>query len=263
MLQENIALITVRQVAEGVFNHCLAADTIVESRVTTSNKGIAYIFPLHIYLYPGKNKRGLFNQVSINESMPSQPNIHPDIFNLFRQIAGFDPLPSPGQIFYYIYAVLFSTIYRETYAEHLRIDFPRIPFTSDYDLFTEVARLGQQLTAIHLMKSPELEHTFSKFPVSGDNLVKSPRFNPSTGEDGRVYINGLQYFSHISPGVWGYEICGYQVMDKWLMHRKGKILNCKDMEYYIKIARCLQLTLQYQQEIDRLYPSLEKSLIVS
>jgi hypothetical protein len=262
MLQENIGLITVRQVAEGVFNHCLAADTIVESRVTTSNKGIAYIFPLHIYLFPGKNKRGLFNQVLTKESMPSQPNIHPDIFNLFRQIAGFDPLPAPGQIFYYIYAVLFSTIYRETYAEYLRIDFPRVPFTSDYDLFNQVARLGRQLAAIHLMKSPELEHTFSKFPVSGDNLVKCPLFKPSTGEDGRVYINDLQYFSHISPELWGYETCGYQVMDKWLKLRKGKILNCKDMEYYIKIARCLQLTIQYQQEIDRLYPSIEKSLII-
>jgi predicted helicase len=201
--------------------------------------------------------------VLTEESMPTQPNIHPNIFNLLRQIAGFDPLPSPGQIFYYIYAVLFSTIYRETYVEHLRIDFPRVPFTSDYDLFNEVARLGRRLAAIHLMKSPELESTLSKFPVSGDNLVKTPLFKPSAGEDGRVYINGHQYFSNISPDTWEYEICGYQVMAKWLKHRKGKILSCKDMEYYIKIARCLQLTIQYQQEIDRLYPSIEKSLIIS
>jgi len=263
MLQENTGLITVRQVAEGVFNHCLAADTIVESRVTTSNKGIAYIFPLYIYLYPGKNKRGLFNHLLTEESMPRKPNIHPNIFNLFHQIVGFDPLPSPGQIFYYIYAVLFSTIYRETYVEHLRIDFPRVPFTSDDDLFIEVARLGRRLAAIHLMKSPELESTFSKFPVSGDNLVMRPLFKPSAGEDGRVYINDRQYFSNIPPDIWEYEICGYQVMAKWLKSRKGKILSCKDMEYYIKIARCLQLTIQYQQEIDRLYPSIEKSLIIS
>ncbi|MGD2088122.1 MAG: N-6 DNA methylase [Candidatus Aminicenantes bacterium] len=261
MLQENIALITVRQVAEGVFTHCLAADTIVESRVTTSNKGIAYIFPLYIYLFPGKNKRGLFSHLLINESMPRKPNIHPNIFNSFREIAGFDPLPSPGQIFYYIYAVLFSPIYRETYVEQLRIDFPRVPFTSDYDLFNEVARLGQRMAALHLMKSPELECTFSKFPVSGDNLVKVPLFKPLPGEDGRVYINHRQYFSNIPLQIWEYEICGYPVMAKWLKQRKNKVLNCKDMEYYIKIARCLQLTIQYQQEIDRLYPLIEKSLI--
>ena len=263
MLHENIGLITVRQVAEGVFNHCLAADTIVESRLTTSNKGIAYIFPLYIYLYPGKNKRGLFNHVLSEESMPRKPNIHPNIFNLLRQTAGFDPLPSPGQILYYIYAVLFSPIYRETYVEHLRIDFPRVPFTSDYDLFFELARLGRRLVEIHLMQSPGLEGTFSKFPVSGDNLVKTPLFKPSTGEDGRVYINDGQYFSHISPDIWEYEICGYQVMNKWLHTHRGKRLSCKDIEHYIKIARCLQLTIQYQQEIDRLYPSIEKSLITS
>lgn len=261
MLQENIGLITVRQVAEGVFNHCLAADTIIESRLTTSNKGIAYIFPLYIYLYPGKNKRGLFNHVLPEESIPRKPNIHPNIFNLLRQIAGFDPLPSPGHIFYFIYAVLFSTIYRETYMEHLRIDFPRVPFTSDYDLFFELSRLGRRLSEIHLMKSYELEGTFSKFPLSGDNLVKPPLFKPSTGKDGRVYINDCQYFSHIPPDIWEYKICGYQVMDKWLNTRKGKRLSCKDIEHYIKIARCLQLTVQYQQEIDRLYPSIEKSLI--
>jgi predicted helicase len=262
MLKENIGLITVRQVAEGVFNHCLATDTIVESRLTTSNKGIAYIFPLYIYLYPGKNKRRLFNHLLTEEAMPRKPNIHPNIFNLLRQIAGFDPLPSPGHIFYYIYAVLFSTIYRETYVEHLRIDFPRVPFTSDPDLLFEAARLGRRLAEIHLMKSPELERTFSKFPVSGDNLVKTPLFKPSTGEDGRVYINDCQYFSNISPDIWEYNICGYQVMAKWLKPRKGKILSCKDIECYIKIARCLQLTIQYQQEIDRLYPSIEKNLII-
>ncbi|MCY3936269.1 MAG: hypothetical protein OXG09_09845 [Chloroflexi bacterium] len=39
-------LITVRQVAEGIFNHCFVTNTLVESRITLSNKGIAYLFPL-------------------------------------------------------------------------------------------------------------------------------------------------------------------------------------------------------------------------
>ncbi|UCH97003.1 MAG: N-6 DNA methylase [Candidatus Aminicenantes bacterium] len=263
MLQENIGLITVRQVAEGVFNHCLAADTIVESRVTTSNKGIAYIFPLYVYLYPNRDKRGLFNRLNNQESMPRQLNINPKIFNLLREMAGFDPLPSAEQVFYYIYAVLFSTLYREMYAEYLKIDFPRVPFISDYDLFVEVARWGERLTAIHLMKAPELDQTFSKFEVSGDNRVERIRFEPAADQGGRVYINNCQYFSHISPDIWEYETCGYQVMDKWLKSRKNSTLSCKDMKHYIKIARCLELTIQYQQKIDQLYPSLEKSLIVT
>ena len=45
-----LGLITVRQVAEGTFNHSFVTNTIVESRITLSNKGIGYLFPL--YLYP-------------------------------------------------------------------------------------------------------------------------------------------------------------------------------------------------------------------
>ncbi|UCH96801.1 MAG: DNA methyltransferase, partial [Candidatus Aminicenantes bacterium] len=43
--RENIGLVTVRQVPGGVFSHCFAADTIIESRITSGQKGIAYIFP--------------------------------------------------------------------------------------------------------------------------------------------------------------------------------------------------------------------------
>ncbi len=265
MLQENICLITVRQVAEGVFNHCLVADTIVESRVTTSNKGIAYVFPLYIYLYPGKthrSQRGLFRSLDIEGSMPRQPNIDPKVFELFGQTAGYDPLPTAEQIFYYVYAVLFSSIFRGTYAEFLKIDFPRVPFTSDVDLFFKVVGLGERMVSFHLLKSPELDRTFSKFEVSGDNRVEKALFVPIRERDGRVYINESQYFSNISPQIWEYEICGYQVMFKWLKSRRGKVLSCNEMQHYIKMARIIQLTLQIQAEIDRLYPLIEKSVIV-
>ena len=46
---KNLGLITVRQVAEGVFNHAFISRSITESRITLSNKGIGYLFPLYIY----------------------------------------------------------------------------------------------------------------------------------------------------------------------------------------------------------------------
>jgi len=46
----NMGLISVRQVAEGIFNHACVATSIVDFRTTLSNKGGAYLFPL--YLYP-------------------------------------------------------------------------------------------------------------------------------------------------------------------------------------------------------------------
>ena len=49
MMRENLGLVAVRQVAEGIFDHVFVSNSIVESRVTLSNKGIAFLFPLFLY----------------------------------------------------------------------------------------------------------------------------------------------------------------------------------------------------------------------
>ena len=47
--QQAVGLITVRQVAEGTYNHILATEYLIDNRVTFSNKGIGYLFPLYLY----------------------------------------------------------------------------------------------------------------------------------------------------------------------------------------------------------------------
>jgi predicted helicase len=158
------------------------------------------------------------------------------------------------------YAILHSVIYRDKYRDHLKIDFPRIPFTSDFDLFMELSGLGERLAAVHLMKSPELLRTFSKYEIIGSDLVDKPHFKPLTGGDGRVYINETQYFSHISKELWEYELCGYQVLKKWLSDRKNRVLTSGEIHHYIKICRALQLTVKYSGDIDVLYSQLEETL---
>ena len=261
MLLDNIGLITVRQVPGGEFNHCFVTDTIIESRITSSQKGMAYIFPLYKYIYPvDKNKKFTFNQVFPGKSMPRQCNIGPGVFERLHETFGMDNLPSPVQILYYIYAILHSGIYREKYRDHLKIDFPRIPFTSDFDLFMQLSGLGERLASVHLMKSPELVRTFSKYEVIGSDMVAKPHFKPTAGGDGRVYINETQYFSNIPLELWEYEVCGYQVLNKWLWDRKKRVLTPGDLRHYIKICRALQLTIKYCDDIDVLYSQLEKTL---
>jgi predicted helicase len=261
MLRENIGLITVRQVPEGVFSHCFVTDTIIESRITTSQKGIAYIFPLYQYVYPDeKIKQFNFKYLYAGESMPRQCNISPGVIERLHKTFGMDNIPSSSKIFYYIYAILHSGIYRKKYRDHLKIDFPRIPFTSDFDLFMELSGLGEKLASIHLMKSLELVRTFSKYEVMGSDIVDTPYFKPEAGGDGRVYINKTQYFSNISIEMWEFEVCGYQVLKKWLWDRKKRILTPGDIHHYIKICRALQLTIRYCDDIDVLYAYMEENL---
>ncbi|MBI4654619.1 MAG: hypothetical protein HY752_06450 [Nitrospirae bacterium] len=173
---------------------------------------------------------------------------------------------SPEEIFYYIYAVLYSNIYRTKYAEFLKIDFPRIPFTNDYKLFSKMAKYGEDLVDLHLFKSKELDSPVTKFQSKGDNKIEKPKYeNPPSppfakggkGGFGRLYINKEQYFESISPEVWEYQIGGYQVCDKWLKDRKGKRLSLDDIRHYCKIITALQKTIEIQKTIDNIYPEGE------
>ena len=263
MLGDNIGLVTVRQVPGGVFSHCFITDTIIESRLSTSQKGIAYIFPLYKYIFPDDSKKTKsfdYNKVYPVPGHTRQCNIDPSVFTLLRGIFGKDNLPSAEQIFYYIYAVLHSGIYRERYRDHLKIDFPRVPFTSDMELFKELARLGEGLAGVHLLKSSELDQTFSKFEVIGNNIVNDLLSKPAALRDGRVYINESQYFSNITRELWEFEICGYQVLNRWLKARKNRALSTVDILHFIKICRAVQLTIKYSEEIDDVYAQLEKRL---
>jgi predicted helicase len=48
---------------------------------------------------------------------------------------------TPEDLFDYIYAVLHSKTYRETYKEFLKIDFPKVSFDVDKDIFFKMVKL--------------------------------------------------------------------------------------------------------------------------
>ena len=249
MTKENIGLISVRQVAEGIFNHCFITDTIVESRITLSNKGIGYVFPL--YLNKDEEHIDLFTQ-----NAPDRvANIAHDI--LGKLCSSYSEVMKPEHLLAYVYAILFSNIYRETYAVFLKSDFPRIPFTANQEVFQSMAALGKRLIDLHLLKSPELNQPTVKYQGQGDDhVIERPRFD---ADEKRVYINKTHYFEGVEPEVWEYQIGGYQVMDKYLKDRKGRKMD--DPRHYIQIATALAKTIEIQAEIDDIYPEVEKDLI--
>jgi predicted helicase len=278
MLRDNLALISVRQVAEGNFSHAFIADTLVESRITTSNKGIGYVFPLYLYSVTeinGSASGGLFRDLDLHSRVT--PNINPKLMDLLSRNSSFSPVPSPEHILFYIYAILFSNRYRQKYNEFLRFDFPRIPFTGDFHTFQKMCQLGERLVEFHRLASPQLNVTEFRFEVSGSNMVEKIRFvtasvpsPPSGGGDagaesspppGEVFINDSQFFSNIPEEVWGYHLNGYQILPKWLKLRKNRSLSHEDIRHFIKITRAVQLTIRCQKEIDELFPEVEQSVL--
>jgi len=171
----------------------------------------------------------------------------------------------PEAVFSYIYAVFYSPTYRTRYAEFLKSDFPRVPLTSDVNLFRSLCGLGAELVALHLLESPKLEKPIARYPVKGSDVVDKgfPKYvapgepEPGTGKplkEGRVYVNkgavapgfspadaalkggatigGGQHFEGVPPEVWNFHIGGYQVCEKWLKDRRGRNLTYGDLEHY-------------------------------
>ena len=157
----------------------------------------------------------------------------------------------------YIYAVLYSPTYRQKYAQELRTDFPRIPFTLSADLFHQMAALGQRLIALHLLNSPELDPPVARYQGTGSNdTIEHVQYDEARQ---RVDINADKYFEGITREMWAYRIGGYQVLEKYLKDRKGRRLD--DPVRYIRIATAIAPTIEVQGEIDTIYPAVEASTL--
>lgn len=151
-----------------------------------------------------------------------------------------------------MYAVLHSPTYRQRYTDQLRVDFPRIPFTGNRDLFRSLRDVGKRLVDIHLMRV-KLPSTVV-FPVQGAGVVETVRYE--AGETtGRVWINKLQYFDDIPHDVWNFRVGGYQVCYQWLKDRRGRKLEYDDFTYYGNLIAAVQNTLEVVRSID---PTIEK-----
>jgi predicted helicase len=153
----------------------------------------------------------------------------------------------PEDIFHYAYAVFHSPAYRTRYVEFLKIDFPRLPLTSDLELFRALAGEGAELVALHLMESPRLNDFITEFPIKGDNEVEKAQY---TDSDRRVWINSTQYFGGVPKAVWDFHVGGYQVCEKWLKDRKTRKLTYDDLQHYQKIVVALHETIRLMDEID-------------
>jgi len=200
-----------------------------------------YFLPL--YLYSTDLKR----QVSGDETLRPEctPNFTAEFLQAVHEALGAEP--APEEIFYYIYAVLYSPTYRKRYEEFLKIDFPRVPMPTDYALFKQLSELGKELVDLHLLKHPSLSETDVGFPVSGSNTVEKVRYDE---ENRRVYFNKEQYFGGVSKAVWEYRIGAYQVAEKYLKDRKKRELFLEEIEHYRVVAKAIERTIEVQGRIE-------------
>lgn len=254
MRRENLALIASRMTKGEQFAHIFATRFISEKILLSAKTSInSFHFPLYLY---STAKTDLFDD---NATGSRRANLAPEFIADFSARLQLDFVPDecgdlrkafgPEDVFHYAYAVFYSPTYRSRYAEFLKIDFPRLPLTSNVALFRSLCALGKELVALHLME--QLPKHEIRYPIAGDNTVEAVRYTePTNGVPGRVWINQTQYFDNVPPEVWGYHIGGYQVCQKWLKDRKGRQLSYDDLTHYRGIVAALARTIGLQAAID-------------
>ncbi|KAF0280128.1 N-6 DNA methylase [Spiribacter aquaticus] len=230
---DNFALIfsrqTVRSDAPPV--NVLVSKHIFDNRGVYSNKGISQAAPL--YLFPDGQD---FDQTR-------RVNFDPKLYERLQELAKHPEHGTPDevQVFDYIYGVLHSPAYRDTYAEFLKIDFPRIPWPTTPDEFWEVSCKGTELRKLHLMDPVTIGRTPYPFTTvdgtRGGNIVERPEF-----KYGKIWINETQYFSDVPEVSWVFYMGGYQPAQKWLKDRKGRTLSFDDIKHYQRILKILSET---------------------
>jgi predicted helicase len=253
-VKDNLALNINRQVKTSPkWCHALISNTLTEAcYISNRTSEICYIHPLYVLPNNGNGGNGdLFNAPKHDP----EPNIAENIYKTLKENYG--NRIKPEQILRYIYAILYSNTYREKYAEFLKIDFPRIPFTADSSLFQQLSKLGETLSELHLLKHPSLNNSISKYKGKGDDdSIVKPTY---VEEEKRIYINDEKYFDNITPDIWNYHIGGYQVMEKYLKDRKGRDMD--DASHYCKIATCIAKTIEVQEKIDNIFSKAEKKVL--
>lgn len=210
-------------------------------------RGGIYLFPLFIYDGAFRHTNfapAIVERVEQRLGLTMQDNAETE-----RRDGGFLPI----DLLDYVYAQLYSPSYRRRFHDFLQTGFPVVPYPESKDGFFATAEQGKRLRELHLMKTVGRKNIFTSYPVSSpqfNNLVERVRMEKTTEQVCRIYINAEQYFDNVPTDVYRYNICGYQMADKYLSDRKGKRLNNEEIINYQKMIYAIRRTIDLQEEID-------------
>jgi len=188
---ENLGLVFTRPMSPTYEFGVTVANSIID-QCAVGNKsagaGISYLAPLSVY--PPKEDKLIEPSPWPAGKGGRRPNLSPEFIAECGEKLGLAFVPDgvgdlkktfgPEDVFHYAYAVFHSPTYRSRYAEFLKIDFPRLPLTSDRKLFARLCALGAELVGLHLLE--RVPAPGATYPQPGGNTVEKPRYKPPTDE---------------------------------------------------------------------------------
>ena len=239
----NIGLCLTKVLKSGnSYYNCFVSNKMIDSCfVSNRTSEITYIFPLYTYY----------------DLTERHPNIKDDYISALEQVlslkynTNIDDISnhecfSALDIWDYIYSILNCSYYRKRYIEFLKIDFPRIPLPVNKESFIQLANCGAALRRLHTEK--QSVGSSIEFCGCGDNTISHIKYC-----DNKVFINSEQYFANIYSQEWNFIIGAYNVSEKWLKDKKGRILTNENIDEYISNIEVIRKTICIREQIDEIF----------
>ncbi|GAA9214968.1 DNA methyltransferase [Helicobacter pylori] len=234
--RKNVALNTPRQLKNNdkSWTQCFISSHINDQGLSSGGNGAGVNYPLYQFRDP-------------NYTENFTPEFRGFIDKHYNH--SFEPLEILG----YIYALLYSPNYRKRYEEFLKIDYPKILFTENKDLFRTLSLLGIELIGLHVLNQESLNYSFEKLKdatIGESGYIEAHERNPiikkPSHNEQRLYINHSAYFSGVSQEIYDYRIGGYCVLDKYLKSHKNE--SC-DFDHVSNIIKVIARTIKIQKTL--------------
>ena len=167
-------------------------------------------------------------------------------------------VPSPIEVFDYVYGILHDPEYCQRYEQYLCRDFPRVPIINDpkssktkesffvsEEMFRIYVAAGEKLRKLHLMQT-KVSASLAFDPATPENMeIGSVKY-----KDGVIELNANTKILGIPKNVWEYQIGGYQVLDKWFKSHKGEALTIHTYSHIENIVGLLIETIKVQESLE-------------
>lgn len=253
MLENNISLIASRVNRQLSTWYIFAWKYIIDGHILDSAWDSTYLFPL--YLYEDEKSLELWQKYRPNFNTELLAQIENQLWMKCNQKAKLEESNlswkwtefTPTDLFDYIYAVLHSPKYRETYKEFLKINFPRVPFNVDRSTFWYLVEKWRELRLFHLLQHPKLSEKsdIAVYSWEWEDIIAFTDYS-----NNRVYINGDKYFDNVPKEAWEFYIWWYQPAQRRFKDRKWREMTFDDITHYQKMIISLNETIRLMKLID-------------
>ncbi len=201
---------------------------ITDKYVDYHTAGDTHCFPLYYYQEQEKNNPSLFDAEGEDEYV-RKDGVSDFILERARKQYGAKNI-GKEDIFYYVYGILHSPDYRETFANDLKKMLPRIPLVDNVKDFWSFSKSGRQLADLHINyeQVPPFEGVKLKGEEHGLFKVTKMRFakkkvevdgkTKNVNDTSKIIYSSAITISDIPDKAYEYVVNGKSAI-KWIMER--------------------------------------------